>query len=259
MAQTPSGIYYEDLGKGTPLVILRGLGRSIDHWLGFEKLLAQDCRVVMIENRGVHRSKSAPFKMNASMKDYCDDIISVLDELKIERAHVMGISLGGMMALGCGLYFPERCHSLHAVNASTATSGLRISLSALFNLILSPLSPEKQEQRLAKLLMLSTDEKKVKKVVEESEAILKEFQPSTKLVASQLIAAAKFFARKQLKKLKIPTQIIVSDTDRFTPTHNSKMIHKMIPGSTLTMIKGAGHEVYYDQPEKLKQVVLDYM
>ena len=100
----PSGhkIYYETNGQGTPLVALRGLGRSMRHWLGYEKKLAKHFQVITVDARGIGRSAQKPGWMD-TVFDLADDVAAVLDDLKITQAHILGVSLGGMVALAIGL------------------------------------------------------------------------------------------------------------------------------------------------------------
>src|SRR5688572_14196727 len=108
-------LFYEVHGDGVPIVILRGLGRSVRHWLGFEHDLAADFKVVTMDLRGCGRT-TVPATRGMTIFDLASDVAAVLDAAGIEKAHVMGVSLGGMVTLAFGLEHSERCLSLTTIN-----------------------------------------------------------------------------------------------------------------------------------------------
>ena len=94
-------IYYEVSGDGPPLVCLRGLGRSIRHWLGYDQDLAKHFRVLAIDMRGMGRT-TVPHSITDSMYDLAGDVVDVMTEVGFDQTHVMGVSLGGMVTLAMG-------------------------------------------------------------------------------------------------------------------------------------------------------------
>jgi pimeloyl-ACP methyl ester carboxylesterase len=112
-------IEYSEHGSGHPLVMLRGLGRTVRHWAGFEKAMARHFRVITFDLRGIGTNK-IPLSPRHSLFDVALDVKEVLDHLNIEKASILGVSLGGMVAMACGLSFPDRVYSLIIVNSSIA-------------------------------------------------------------------------------------------------------------------------------------------
>lgn len=108
-------IHYEFAGKnGPPLVLLHGSATSSAMWkrLGYVDWLAEQYRVVMIDARGHGRSDKPYDEAAYSMPLIVSDIVSVLDQAGIDRAHFFGYSMGGRVAYGIGLHAPERFDSL---------------------------------------------------------------------------------------------------------------------------------------------------
>src|SRR5688500_10048226 len=117
VAKNKGAIFYEVHGEGPDLVMLRGLGRCVQHWLGYEQEMAKHCRVITIDLRGIGKT-TLPLSVTDTLFDLSHDVTDVLDALKIERAHVLGVSLGGMLTLATGLRHPDRCKSLITINTS---------------------------------------------------------------------------------------------------------------------------------------------
>src|SRR5215213_3009490 len=88
--------YYELLGDGPPLVLVPGLGGHCRMWDPIAPELARHFSLILIDNRGIGRS--APKRKPRSLADYSADIAELLDTLQVDRAHVLGLSLGGIIA-----------------------------------------------------------------------------------------------------------------------------------------------------------------
>ncbi len=89
-------IYYEISGQGEPLVMIRGVGSNVDHWYEQVPVLSQKYQLLVFDNRGVARSSDpgGPF----SARDMAADTAALMEAADIKRAHVLGYSMGGMVA-----------------------------------------------------------------------------------------------------------------------------------------------------------------
>src|SRR6266516_552073 len=113
MAAAPDGrtqLYWESTGAGAPVLLVMGLGLSAGAWWRTVPVLASRLRVITFDNRGVGRSQA--FSHAYTTEAMADDAVAVLDAAGLERAHVYGISLGGMVAQQFALRHPERIRSL---------------------------------------------------------------------------------------------------------------------------------------------------
>lgn len=245
-------IEYSEHGSGHPLVMLRGLGRTMRHWAGFEKKVAQHFRVITFDLRGIGTNK-VPLSPRHSLFHVAQDVKEVLDHLKIEKASILGVSLGGMVAMACGLSFPERVYSLIIINSSIAGQKLmRLSPIALATISRAAWDRKNLETKLVDVLTgPDFPAPKKKKIAELYDQIRAESGMPIKAVTSQLAGAARFFVANQLKTMQPPTMVIYGSSDRFVPNENSKRIASLIPDSTLFELKHAGHEAHLDKPEEL--------
>jgi 3-oxoadipate enol-lactonase len=246
-------IHYERLGQGAPLVILRGLARSVRHWIGYEQDLAKHFDVIMIELRGIGRS-TAPWTWTTSIFDIADDVVAVLDAEKIEAAHVLGVSLGGMVALGTGIKHPGRCKSVITLNTSIA--GQRVprltvgALRAIGNAVRK--RDASVHAPLIDALVGSTcAPERRREVVELYRRIAAEDGLYGQTAVKQLASAGRFFIKSHLASFKPPTLIVYGTDDRFVPHLNSRKLAALIPGAMLLPIEGGGHELSVDRGDDL--------
>lgn len=253
-------VFYESMGSGEPLVILRGLGRSVRHWLGYEKELAKHAQVIVMDLRGVGRT-TAPWTFATSVLDIADDIAAVLDDLKLPAAHIFGVSLGGMVTLAMGLRHPGRCKSLIAVNTSVAGQFVpRISPVAVATLVRGLFDKAGMQERLVGVLVgPSCGPDRRREIAARYTEIAAQDGMYGPTVVRQLVAASRFFVLPQLAKLAVETLVVYGTNDRFVPIKNSIKLAARLPRGKLVALEGAGHEPTLDQGEALTKIVREWL
>jgi pimeloyl-ACP methyl ester carboxylesterase len=256
-------IHYEIRGQGEPLALIFGYAGSSRGWgEPFLKLLEARFKTVVIDNRGTGQSDKPekPF----SLADMAADAASVLDDAKIERAHVMGISMGGMIAQEFALNHPARlrglvlgctlCGLAHSVPGNPeALAALQVNPS-------EPLAP--QVERLfaaccARPFVASA----------QGQAVLKERvaealnYPMTPPHTYQLHwgAIGGFDVFDRLPQIKAPTLVITGTSDLLVPDANSDIIKERIPGAHLHKLSGAGHVFFWEAPEETAAIVSKFL
>ena len=242
------------------MVMLRGLARSSSHWLGFDKKMAEHFQVICIDARGIGRSTaSVPWRLGIS--DMAQDVIRVLDKLKIQSSHVFGVSLGGMIAMSLGMEHPERVKTLSIVNSSVGGERkFRLSPAAAATILKGIVSGGRLHEELANLLTGANVTAAKKKILAKKWANIEENEGRPIVTAIKQIGAALHFNdRKRLSTIVNPVLVISGMADRFVPPIHSQTIHKLIPGSQLALIEGGGHEVTDDHPEEVLRAVRDFV
>ena len=255
---------YSDVGRGPPLVLINGLGRTSRHWLGFDqKLVQENMRVISMDMRGIGNNLR-PATWGMTMADMAQDVIEVLDELNIDRAHIFGVSLGGMVAMQLAMAAPRRCQSLSIVNSSVGTWShfyRRLSMRACFFLMRNAIDRSDSDlfaRDLVDLVVgidMPDDDRKM--LATEFSRLEKRFPSHSSVILKQMLAAARFTAGKGLRNIRTPTQVIVGAYDFFVPRFNSVLIHKLIPQSKIHVISTGGHELMYDKQQTLIQLTAD--
>jgi pimeloyl-ACP methyl ester carboxylesterase len=156
-------IYYEVEGEGSPLVLVHGFSDTLEGWreYGYAEELEKEHRLVLIDARG-HGASDKPHDPEAAagLEQRPADVVAVLDDLGIERAHYFGYSLGGWIGLGLAKYAPERIHSLIIGGAQPygqsmelyrqgLTGGIEGWIAVVEKMLGSPVTPETKERLLS--------------------------------------------------------------------------------------------------------------
>ena len=252
-------IYYQVEGEGTPVVLIRGLGCWSDHWGGWEQSLTEKYRVITLDGRGLGRSTVPIFPWD-SMSTLAGDVLAVLDTEQIPSAHIVGVSLGGMIALQFGMDHPDRTKSITPINSSVGGSGhLRLTVSA-FRLISS--GHKKRSEffdELSKLLISPKSSKEsLLKISRDWRAIEERYPPPVRAVTCQLLLSLRWRPWQKFSNMNVPVHIIYGEDDRFVPKGNSLFIAEKTPQAKVTAMADSGHEPHIDQPEALTITLVRY-
>ncbi len=222
-------LHYEDSGVGEPILLIPGLAIDVSQVQGLIRGLSIGRRVIAIDNRGVGRSEKpdAPY----SIELMADDAAGLLSVLSVSRADVLGISMGGRIALELALKHPEMVRTLILVSTSGRTNLPRGILWSLSNLL----------QRIPAVRAVGT----------------KYPQPYYAFVR-QRDASHNYDATPRLSQIENPTLIVHGQSDRMVPLALAEELHGGIRGSKLVSIEG-GHIESIVKPEELIGVVAEFL
>lgn len=247
-------IYYETRGRSNApaLMMIRGLARSGRFWLDVLDALEDDFRLVVPDNLGVgHSDAPLPPYGTAGM---ADDLARVLDDAGYERAHVCGISLGGMIAMQLALRHPRRVNRL-VLGCTTAggRSATRIPVSAIRSLLAGAGKPFAQTLRDTATVVLSDEYARAHpEVLDQWHTIGAAEPPPMRGLVGQLLAGALHNVERSVANITAPTLVITGDADRLIPAQNSHHLARAIPGAKLEVYPGAGHDFPTEQPERFR-------
>lgn len=253
-------IYYEVSGPigAPPIVLIRGLARSSSYWLEMRAMLERERRVLVLDNRGVGRSDT-PSRPWATA-DMADDVALVLRASGIERAHVFGISLGGMIAQELALRHPHRVDRL--VLACTTPGGhaaFRTPAKAALALVRAAAMPLADGIRSTARFVLSEEALARRPEIVDVWVAIAESEPRSRAgLVFQLLAAARHDAWDRLPFLRHDTLVVTGDADRLIPSENSMLLAKRIPRARLHTLRGAGHDFPTERPEETARLVLEH-
>ncbi len=253
-------IHYRTLGGGHPLLLLHGLGGSQADWDPvFLGDLASVCLVVAFDNRGSGRTglpSDAPF----TIEEMALDAVGLMDALGIGRAHVLGHSLGGMIAQSIALDHPDRVDRL--VLASTSCGGLQCiqpekSIAELFTERTG--TPEEYACRYVSALFPKWWYDEHREYVDRLTRSYLEQMDDRKETAGQFMAAAAFDSCRRLGEIRSPTLILTGTEDEVVPPRNSWIMPGRMNGAKLVEFPGAGHGFISQEPHKSARVILDFL
>ncbi len=228
-----------------------GFGMSGAAWGTLPARLAERFRVVTFDNRGTGRSE-AP-RGGFRVRDLADDAAAVLDALGVGRAHVFGISMGGMIAQELALRHTGRVRAL-ALGATFASHwrSHKPALAVARDLFLVNLL-SRGSRRMGRLLVSDGFYEANREVFEAWLAQIGRAPRST--ARRQILAIAAHEAERRLGALRVPTLVVTGDADRLVPPENSRRLARLIPGAQLVELPGAGHGFPFERPDETVRVL----
>ena len=238
-------IYYETQGDGSPLLLINGWGGNLNSWsTEMVDQLAEHHMVITMDNRGTGRSGKPDIPYTLDMM--AADSASVLDAVGVEKAHVMGFSMGGIIAQTFGLNYPERTLSL--ILCGTQPGGYnRISSDPRVHidlaLIANPTPDMTERDRTIKLLYLLypaqyVDENLEALILDETYS---DYPTPDYALNRQSQAIADFDSYDRLPEMRYPVLVMTGTEDILVPPENSELLAERIPDATLVKISGCGH------------------
>ncbi len=255
-------LYYEEHGRGgTPLILAYGIGGNADMWDVNRDALAARHRLVLWEPRGHARSDSPEDPARYSFQRWMLDLKTVLDHLRIQKAHVGGLSLGAGIATRFALRFPARVRSLVVTNSSSA-AGLPLSVE---NLVMRARSIEitltKGMDAMAEFAMAANPNLSERLAIEPGarEEFYAEYRALSPIGYANSLRAllAMDHITDQLPRLKMPVLLIGGDRDpSLAPM---QVMHRKVRGSKLVVLSPASHFGNRDQPEAWNRTVLEFL
>lgn len=214
---------------------------------------------MLIDNRGAGRSD--PVGRPFSVVDMAADTIGVLDHVGVERAHIFGISLGGMVAQRIAIDQPQRVDRL--VLGCTSPGGQPspwISGRTKLALVRARFGQPAQAVEAEARMVLSEGFRKAHpEVVAEWVKLATDFPVKRSSLLLQLWAAIRHNPGRQLHRITAPTLIVCSDGDQLVPPDNSRMLARRIKGAEIEWIHGAGHDFATERPERTAAAVTSFL
>jgi 3-oxoadipate enol-lactonase len=252
-------VHYIAAGHGSPVVLLAGFGGDHLSWgLQFPALRARH-HTVAIDNRGCGRSSSpdAPYTTQLMAAD----IIGVLDHLGIEAAHLVGTSLGGMIAQEIALAHPARVLSLQLHSTAGRADPYLSVLLETWRQVRAQLGREMVQHSMALWLFGRRSFAERPELIEMlmRQAIVHPYAPTDVGFARQGEAVVTHDALARLSALTCPTLITVGEDDVLVPPRFSRELADHIPHAELHIVGEAGHMWCWEKPAEFNALALDFI
>lgn len=251
---------YERSGSGPPLLMIMGMSGTKEHWgQPFLQALRGDFETIIYNHRGV--GDSSRLTGSFTIAQLADDAIGLLAALEIEQAHVLGISMGGMVAqelalarprlpltltLGCTYCGGEGSalmgrEAMQELSAGVASRDRERAVRAAWGVNVSPSFAAQDEpwQRFRAIGM----NKGVALAV----------------LIEQMRAISEHDTCARLPEIAVPTLVVHGTADRMLPVENGNMVAGLIPGARLEIMEGVGHLFFWERPERSAQLVREQL
>jgi len=242
-------LFYLEAGEGEPLVLIMGFGGDHLGW-GFQvPAFAERYRVIVFDNRGAGQTDvpEAPW----TIRTMADDTVGLLDVLGIERAHVCGVSMGGMIAQEIALRHPDRVRAL--VLGCTTPGGERAVPAAPETLAFFQRRGEMPAEEAVWASVPynygpATRRDHGERIAQDIVQRLR-FPIEPEPYRAQLAAALGHDAHDRLAQIGVPTLVVHGAEDVMVMPANGRLLAEAIPGAELIEAPGAGHLYVTDAPE----------
>ncbi|MCX7822416.1 MAG: alpha/beta hydrolase [Syntrophobacterales bacterium] len=253
-------IYYEISGYGRPLLFISGLSGGSWSWYKQRPFFEAFYRVITFDNRGAGRSWMPPGPY--TMEQMAEDTLALLDHLAIEKVHVVGISMGGMIAQQLAATHPNRLSAL-VLGCTHCGKKRRIPpspevLSRLTNQ--EGLSAEEIVEKNIPLLFGNKCRSEHPEIVEEYKrnTLSSPLQPLEAFQA-QIAAINKFDVCSILDRITCPVLVITGKDDILVPPENSKILVELIPYARLVELEEVGHLLHLEAYDTFNRIVREFL
>jgi len=251
-------MYYEIHGAGDPLVLIMGLRRNAEWWYRQIPGLSRHFRLLVFDNRGAGRSDKP--ETDYSIRMFADDTARLMDVLGMERAHILGVSMGGYIAQELAINHPEKIDRL-IIGCSGCGGERAVLMSAermerfMANKGLTP------EQILRKDMDIFFSDAFVRdnpRFIEDFvEISMRHYQPAHAFFR-QWDACQRHDTADRLGIIRAPTLLMTGDDDPLVPPENSRILKELIPHASLVTFPGRRHCFFIEVADEFNRRAMDF-
>lgn len=247
---------YDDVGTGDAVVFLHGFPHHRALWAPQVGALVDRARCIAVDLRGFGESEAGT---STTVDDYADDVAALLDHLRVERAIVCGLSMGGYVAFALWRRHRARVRGLVFMDTragADSAEGMqkRRDMMALAN--------ERGAAGVADAMITGMVGKRTREkcpeVVDTMHAML-ESAPVSGILEALHALMTRPDSTPVLSTIAVPTLVVVGDEDVLTPVSESEIIHTGVAGSRLEIIAGAGHVANMERPAAVNHLLSEFL
>lgn len=251
--------YYEIHGKGKPFLLIAGLGSDSSSWLSVAKAFSAHFQTIIFDNRGCGRSSTT--NKRYAISDMAEDVIRLLDYLKIKQAYALGHSMGGYIAQELAINYPERISKL--ILASTAPISSKRN-----NLFFKDMYKQLKQKGCSKewfnkwaVWLFSPKLLKDNAFIDTfvDGAVNYPYQQKAEGFKSQVDALLSFDVRDKIARIKAKTLILAGKNDILITPRESMVLAKNIHGSVFRLLNGVAHSMHIENPKLFTSAVLKFL
>lgn len=238
-------IYWTSVGKGEPVVLLMGLGCSSALWFRVVPHLRRNYRVILIDNRGAGQTTVDLFVVHG-VSNMAADVAAVLDAANETRAHLLGFSMGGMIAQQFAINYPQRVMSLTLAGTNCGWADAVKPSEKVWRLLFEK-GNRTAEENLYAMQPYTYAKSTPLDRIDEDQAIRVANFPALREYMAQLYGLIGWSSFAKLPRLTCPTLILHGEEDQLIPPENGRILHQQIPNSEYLEMKDASHWLHTDQ------------
>ncbi len=252
-------IAYDVWGKrdGTPVLLIQGLGMNARGWALQRGAFGRHHRCIAIDNRGTGHSDAPPGPYD--LVRMATDAVEVLDDAGIERAHIVGASMGGVIAQILGVLHPERVESLVLACTACRHHEWRRELLAEWGELVTKNGMQALTDDGMRWLIGPRLQRRFGVFVNVLARVLIQTKPAAFAAQVDAILAMPDDMRNELHTITAPTFVITGSQDTLTPLGDAEELAELISGSRLYVLRGAAHGLMAETPNAFNAAVLRFI
>jgi 3-oxoadipate enol-lactonase len=243
--------------EDAPAVLLvMGLAYPAAMWFRLVPALAEGYRVIRVDNRGAGRTGDVP-GAPYTVETMAADCLAVLDAAGVDTAHIVGISMGGLIAQEIVLTVPERVRSLCLIATHPGIAHAVVNPQAMAMLMQrGQMTPqEAAEASIPYNYAPATPRERI----EEDWAVRFPLAATNEGYLAQVVGSSQWDGYNRIQGITAPTLVVHGELDGLVPPDNGRIIAGRIPGCELVMIPNANHLLMTDQPEHVSKVLVEWL
>lgn len=253
VANEGADLYWHSHGDGPAVLLIMGLSFTHEMWFRIVPALLGQFQVILFDNRGMGRSSVPPGPYPISRM--ARDAAAVLRAAGVSQAHVIGASMGGMIAQELAIRHPDMVQSL--VLGCTSHSGLFGRWPDFSRVPFRP-GKTRMERERAVIKLLYADSTPHDRI-EEDLALRIDCAWTKEGFINQFLGILMWSAYRRLPSVRVPTLVVHGDQDRLIPPANGMAVARRIPKAKFKLIPEAGHILTTDQPELCARTLLEFL
>ena len=252
-----------DVGSGPPVVLLHGLACGKRMWFHQTRTLRDRFRVIAYDQRGHGQTDAPSTATDYSAAHLARDLVGVLDALKIERAAIVGFSLGGGPALALAASKPERVSRLVLADVGAGADD-PVKIETLARQWVTLIDQDRIDELVCEMLRSELFKFYARRDTRRRDHMAALFRATPpvglRFTLSEVLAKRKslFRVTGPLKSLQVPTLVLVGEQD-YVCNKAARLLAHTIPGATLKVIKGSGHMSPLEQPAAFSAALMEFL
>jgi 3-oxoadipate enol-lactonase len=249
----------ERSGSGPPLLLIMGMSGTALHWSEpFLSALQRDFETIVYDHRGV--GASSRMSERFTIAQLAEDAAGLLAALELDAAHVLGISMGGMVAQELALAHPEKVMALGLGCTYRGGAGSSLATPEVLQRLSEGMMSGDRDRavRTAWEVNVSARMAAREAAFETFNAIGLERPVALAVILAQMQAIAVHDTSERLSAIASPTLVVHGTEDQMIPVANAALIAERIPGARLEIFDGVGHLFFWEEPERSAELMREH-